>query len=120
MQIGVHVPTLEDPLLGIMSSLKALSSHGKPKNKPQLADNPLKQSIEPWPLLHVNLSGFSNYFLMCTFDIKSDTVMYCDNQSAVHLTTNPTFHERRKHIEIGCHFIRDQVTNGAIKLPPIR
>ena len=45
--------------------------------------------------------------------------IYCDNLSAVKMTENPIQHERTKHIELDCHFIRDKVLTGFLKVQHI-
>ncbi|KAL9232098.1 hypothetical protein vseg_007243 [Gypsophila vaccaria] len=41
-------------------------------------------------------------------------LVFSDSKSAIDLAHNPVYHERTKHIEIDCHFIRDAILEGLI------
>ena len=54
------------------------------------------------------------------FGVKFDEILlFCDNKSAVKITTNPVQHSKRKHIDIRHHFLRDHVNKGDIKIDGI-
>ncbi|GJS82140.1 ribonuclease H-like domain-containing protein [Tanacetum coccineum] len=48
--------------------------------------------------------------------LATATLVYCDNVSAVYLSSNPVQHQRTKHIEIDIYFVRDLVATGAIRV----
>ena len=50
--------------------------------------------------------------------LAKSTLVYCDNVSAVYLSTNPVQHQRTKHVEIDLHFVHDRVAIGDVRHVP--
>ena len=48
--------------------------------------------------------------------LAKSMLVYCDNVSAVYLSTNPVQHQRTKHVEIDLHFVRDRVAIGDVRV----
>ena len=49
------------------------------------------------PLMEVNI------------DTPVPAKLWCDNQATRHIVSNHIFHERTKHNEIDCHFVREKI-----------
>eukprot|EP00253_Pinus_taeda_P025413 PITA_25413 len=43
----------------------------------------------------------------------------CDSQSAIHLATNPAYHNRTKHIDVRYHFLRHVIDGGKVALKKV-
>lgn len=56
-------------------------------------------------------------YLLADLHVSSSQipVLYCENISALHLTVNPVFHARKKHIEIDYHYVREQVARHKLE-----
>ena len=48
--------------------------------------------------------------------LRRATLVYCDNISAVYMTSNPVQHQRTKHIEIDIHFVQERVAVGDLRV----
>ena len=46
-------------------------------------------------------------------------VVYCDSQSAIHLSKNSTLHSRSKHIDVRYHWIHDVLESKQLYLEKI-
>lgn len=57
-----------------------------------------------------------NLLLEMDIPLHRATIVYCDNISAVYLSSNPVQHQRTKHIEIDIHFVREKVQMGQVRV----
>lgn len=119
MQIGLDVWILENPPLVIVFFIG--SSLVSWRSKKQLTVSRSSSEAE-YRALSTALCELQ-WILYILGDLKvtchRPPVLYCDNQSAMHIVANPVFHERTKHLEIDCHFVREKVQNGVLRLLPI-
>ena len=60
------------------------------------------------------LLWLKHFLVELMFLVQLHMRMYCDNQTAIHIAFNPSFHEKTKYIEVDCHIIRERVEKDVI------
>ena len=77
-------------------------------------DPQLSLNIGLWPQWLANLWLIA---LLKTFGVNymQPAFLYYDRKAALYVAANPMYHERTKHVEVDCHFIREKIQDGVIK-----
>ena len=65
-------------------------------------------------LVACELIWLNHLFQELRFGKDEQTKLICDNQPALHITSNLVFHESTKQIEVGCHFMRKKIALGCM------
>jgi len=77
-----------------------------------LLNRPQKQNIKPWLTRRVSLN------IICFTELghtpTTNSVIYCDNLGATHLSANLVFHSCMKHIALVYHFVRENVQHDQL------
>jgi hypothetical protein len=68
----------------------------------------IPMQTEPGALI-CELTWIKQLLTDMSITIHQPMQIFCDNQAARHIVSNPVFHERTKHIEIDCHFVREKI-----------
>lgn len=51
-----------------------------------------------------------------SFPSEAPIVIYCDNQSAIHVADNPIVHNKMKQVKLHVHYIRKLVHEKVVSL----
>ncbi|KAK6120357.1 hypothetical protein DH2020_045895 [Rehmannia glutinosa] len=95
----------------------------------KLGTSPISWRTKKQPVVSRSSAGAEYRAMACTtcelvwlktllLDLKvlhpQRILLYCDNQAAIYISRNPVFHERTKHIEIDCHYVREKFLSGLL------
>jgi hypothetical protein len=115
MLTGLAARTVTSPPRATLYSLATVSSPGLPSARTPCQGQVQKSSIARWPMEWQRPIGCASFFWSCTPPRRA-ILVYCDNISAVYMTSNPVQHQRTKHIEIDLHFVRGRDVVGDVRV----
>ena len=75
-----------------------------------------KLSTEELLKLSPSHVGFRIFYLGFYCPISKATLVYCDNVSAIYLSSNLVQHQRTKHIVMDIHFVCEKVQQGEVRV----
>lgn len=81
----------------------------KTKKQPTVARSSAGAEYHSMAVTTSELKWFKSFLRSLGVIHSSPMKLFCDSQFALHIAKNLAFHERTKHIEVDCHFVRDEL-----------
>ena len=50
--------------------------------------------------------------LLKDLQVPLQFTLYCDTKAAQYIAANLAFHNRTKHLDVDCHYVRDKLQEG--------
>jgi len=85
--------------------LEEIWLHGKVRNKTMLAQSRAEAKYRAMAHTISELTLLLHFLQEISFSAPTPIPLFCDNQVALHIASNPIFHERTRHIEVDCHSV---------------
>ncbi|RVW15111.1 Retrovirus-related Pol polyprotein from transposon TNT 1-94 [Vitis vinifera] len=114
MQIGLAHPQIDVPLQGTVFFIGGNLISWKSKKQDVVAKSSVEAEYRAMTLATCELIWLRHLLRELRFGKDEQMKLICDNQAALHIASNPVFHERTKHIEVDCHFIREKIASGCV------
>ena len=113
MQIGLDARTLEEaPPVTVYIGANCVSWASK--KQPTVSRSSAEAKYRAMASTAAEITWLTHLFMDIGLFLLQPPRILCDNQSALHMSKNPIFHARSKHIELDYHFVREKVTVGQL------
>ncbi|RVW28261.1 Retrovirus-related Pol polyprotein from transposon RE1 [Vitis vinifera] len=114
MQTGVGSPSNRRSTSGYCVIIGGKLISWKSKKQDVVVRSSAEAEYRAIALATCELIWLRQLFQELRFGKDEQIKLVCDNQTALHIASNPVFHERTKHIEVDYHFIREKIASGCV------
>lgn len=109
MQIKGIASILESQLLVIWSSMKSKKQSIISKSSSEAEYHSLASTIG-------EVTWIIGLFKTLDIPLTLHIPLHCNNKTTIQIAAIPVFHERTKHIDIDCQFIREKILHGLVNI----